>query len=175
MLSKKNFYALRVLFSSSSWHYCFTLIFSNDVRLTLYHWLHFTIIQVPHFQITLKRRPTNFIVHHRWSLHQVHHVLGGLCLIGDPSTLLIPDRQWSHQFPMEVCYSLFPSALMVSLFCTLAYIHNMLGEQLFCSLGTSGLMLVTVLKAGWRQNGRCDYDRYHWCLVFEQRYSYMLP
>jgi len=57
--------------------------------------------QIPHFQITLKRHPTNFIVDDLWSLHQVH-VLGGLCLIGDPSTLLIPDRQWSHLFPMEV-------------------------------------------------------------------------
>jgi len=57
--------------------------------------------QVLHFQITLKRHPTNFIVDDHWSLHKVH-VLGGLCLIGDPSTLPIPGRQWSHMFPMEV-------------------------------------------------------------------------
>lgn len=57
--------------------------------------------QAPHVQITLKRRhPTNFTADDHWILHQVH-VLGGPCLIGDPSTLLIPDTQWNLQSPME--------------------------------------------------------------------------
>jgi hypothetical protein len=69
-----------------------------------------TTIQAPHVQITLKRRhPTNFTADDHWILHQVH-VLGGLCLIGDPSTLLIPDTQWNLQSPMEeVFYFFFPS------------------------------------------------------------------
>lgn len=56
--------------------------------------------QAPHVQITSKHHPTNFTVDGHWILQQVH-VLGGLCLIGDPSTLLIPDTQWNLQFPME--------------------------------------------------------------------------
>ena len=68
-----------------------------------------TIIQVPHVQITSKCHPTNFTVDDHWILHQVH-VLGGLCLIGDPSTLLILDTQWNLQFAMEeVFYFIFPS------------------------------------------------------------------
>jgi hypothetical protein len=37
----------------------------------------------------------------------VVNLLGGLCLIADPSTLPLPGTRWSHQFPMEEVFHIF--------------------------------------------------------------------
>jgi hypothetical protein len=65
----------------------------------------FTMIQAPHFQTTLEGNPRCNVGDHR-TLHVVN-LLGGLCLIADPSTLPLPGTRWSHQFPMEEVFHIF--------------------------------------------------------------------
>jgi hypothetical protein len=72
-------------------------------RCTLKLWreegfLH-TFHEAPHFRTTLEGNPRCTVGDHR-TLHLVN-LLGGLCRIGDPRTLLLPGTRWSHQFPME--------------------------------------------------------------------------
>uniref|UniRef100_A0A0A9GAK8 Uncharacterized protein n=1 Tax=Arundo donax TaxID=35708 RepID=A0A0A9GAK8_ARUDO len=58
-------------------------------------------LQAPRCQTTLKGHLPHCTVDDHRIIHQIC-VLGGLCLTGDPNTLLLLDTRWSHKFPMEV-------------------------------------------------------------------------